>query len=337
MERDATRLRRLLLDRGLSRNSIDAAWPGWWADADDRSAADRARLRKALADRLGLEPDRLLGDRVEFVWRDDARYKHLRSETADELAALTSFGMAVGGYLLDALGPARSLPPLEAASLRAALLKERPWVDLSGLLAIAWGVGIPVAHLRVFPLPAKSMQAMVVAREGRFAVLLGKDASYPAPVAFTLAHELGHIALGHLDGAIGLVDLEADDGDDPDETAADRFALALLSGSADPIVEPGAARFSGAELAKAAVTAGRKHAIEPGSLALILGHQSGRFDIAQRALEGIYDRPRPMWQAVNAVAAQQLDPARLGGDANEYLGRVLNWSAGADSASSEIT
>ncbi len=36
---------------------------------------------------------------------------------------------------------------------------------------------------------------MVVNADGRFAILLGRDASYPAPVAFTLAHELGHVML----------------------------------------------------------------------------------------------------------------------------------------------
>ncbi len=332
MERDATRLRRLLLDQGLSGASIDAAWPGWWAE-DDASGENRARLRRALSRRLGLSLEGLAGDRVEFVWRDDdARFKHLRSEAAPKLAALISFGTAVGGYLLDALGPARDLPPIDPHAIRNAMLSVAPWIDLSGLLEIAWGLGIPVAHLRVFPLAAKEMHAMVVKQGGRTAILLGRDASYPAPLAFTLAHELGHVAAGHLGGASALIDFDPGDEHDADERdteerEADRFALTLLTGSAEPVVEPGASRFSGVALARAAIAAGRERSIEPGTLALVLGHQAGRFDIANQALAAIYDRPRPMWQAVNAFAAEKLARDQLDPDAAEYLARVLGWSS----------
>ena len=61
--------------------------------------------------------------------------------------------------------------------------------------------------LRIFPLKNKAMHAMVVRVRGRYAILLGRDATYPAPVAFTLAHELGHVLLGHLGDAPALVDL----------------------------------------------------------------------------------------------------------------------------------
>jgi hypothetical protein len=265
-----------------------------------------------------------MGDRVEFVWRDEARFKHLRSESAPELAALTSFGIAVGSYLLDAL-PAVPAPAIDPRTLRAALLEVDPWIGLSGLLAVSWQLGIPVIHLRVFPLATKSMQAMVVSHKGRHAILLGRDASYPAPIAFTLAHELGHIALGHLSGAPALVDFETEDEDELDaqEVAADRYALELLTGEADPQVDPGAARFNAQALAGAAVAAGTRHRVEPGTLALVLAHRQGCWAVANEALVEIYDRPRPMWAEVNRVAAEQLEPAALDADGAEFLGRVM--------------
>jgi hypothetical protein len=323
MERDATRLRRLLLDAELTGKVVDAAWPGWWDAGKDDEPAAREALRHSLAQRLGLSSKSLMGDRVEFVWRDEARFKHLKAQGPAQLAALTSFGMAVGSYLLRA-APAMQPPWLDAAQLRTALLELDPWVGLSGLVGTAWELGIPIVHLRVFPLAAKGMQAMVVTDEGRHAILLGRDASYPAPVAFTVAHEIGHIACGHLGAASALVDFEwENDERDIQETEADRFALELLTGTAEPLIDPGAARFTGEALAKAAMSAGKLHRIEPGTLVLVLAHRYGCWPAANEALSRIYDQPRPIWAEINRVAVERLSRARLDEDAREFLWRVL--------------
>ena len=42
------------------------------------------------------------------------------------------------------------------------------------------------------------MAAMTVHAASGNAILLAKDSGYPAQLAFYLAHELAHIALGHL-------------------------------------------------------------------------------------------------------------------------------------------
>lgn len=325
MDHNATRLRRLLLDAELSRSAINAAWPGWWKAEHDESPSSREALRHALARRLGLSTEGLLGDRVEFVWRDEARFKHLRSETASQLAALTSFGMAVGSFILGATTAAAPIR-LDAARLRAALLEVDPWISLSGIVGVAWQLGIPVLHLRVFPLANKSMQAMVVSHEGRYAVLLGRDANYPASIAFTLAHELGHIALDHLGAAPALIDFERDDEADQQEEAADSFALTLLTGDDKPRILPGADRFTGDALARAAMEAGQRHRIEPGTLALVLAYQNGCWAAANEALGLIYDEPRPIWAEVNRVAVEQLSLSNLDAESREFLGRVMGLS-----------
>lgn len=66
-----------------------------------------------------------------------------------------------------------------------------------------------------------------VALNGRPVILL---AAGPAPERrrFTLAHELGHIMLGHM-GLVGLVNREPSPEDDPLEQAANVFASRLLA------------------------------------------------------------------------------------------------------------
>ena len=318
-------LRRELRGAGLSEQAIDAAWPAWWSEelADDPSG--RAELRFALARRLGLSPKALLGERVRFVWNDEARFKHLSAEDEAHRAALASFGMTVGRALVRATPAVTSIVGVAAADLRAAVLGERAFVDLRALVFACWAVGLPVVHLRVFPLARKAMHAMVVGVEDRQAILLGRDAPYPAQAAFTLAHELGHAALGHLDGASALVDMEdpatATERDEQ-EQEADRYALELLTGTPEPTIETDGGRYNAPGLAKAVRDAAPRYRIEPGTLALCLAHQSGDWRTTMSAMRFLYGGPRPVWQDVNAVAATQLDLERIGDDAAEWVRSV---------------
>jgi Zn-dependent peptidase ImmA (M78 family) len=327
---DDRRLISRLRSAGISQAAIRAAWPSWWNKEAASSPSARAELRFALARRLGLEPKALLGERVEFVWHDEARFKYLSTEDAAQRAALTSFGMSVGRLLLRATssGP---IGISDAAGLRDAILKSSRFVDLNSIIATCWALGVPVIHLRVFPLEAKSMHAMVVSLDRRFAILLGRDARYPAPVAFTLAHEIGHIMLGHLADSPALVDLEdpstARDGDEQ-EREADRFALTLLTGSPDPEIRTNLERFNAPTLAKAVLDAAEGYAVEPGTLALCLAHRRNAWSVAMASLRFIYAERKPAWREVNGIASRQIDWDVLGDEAASYLRNVMTGNDG---------
>ncbi|MFN3514600.1 MAG: ImmA/IrrE family metallo-endopeptidase [Phenylobacterium sp.] len=325
MANDSKQLIAELRRAGFSTAAIQAAWPSWWTEEADASPSGRAELRFALARRLGLEPKPLLGERVEFVWNDEARFKHLSVEDGTTRAALTSFGVSVGRLLLQAV-PRVSLASASAEQLRNAILTNQPFVDLTSLVATCWGLGVPVIHLRVLPLEAKSMHAMVVGVDGRFAVLLARDASYPAPVAFTLAHELGHVLCGHLAGAPALVDVE-----DPafalerdeQEMEADCFALTLLTGSSNPDIQTNVEEFNAPTLAGAVLKASAEYGVEPGTLALCLAYRRKNWPVAMSALRFIYSQPRPIWQHINGIANSQLDWSALSEEGADYLQNVM--------------
>jgi hypothetical protein len=319
-------LRRELRNAGLSDEVIRAAWPTWWSEelADDPSGS--AELRFALARRLGLSPRSLMGERVTFVWNDEARFKHLSAEDLQHRAALASFGMTVGRSLLHATSAPATSSGIDAKALRKAILQGQAFVDLQSLLGTCWAMGIPVIHLRVFPLDAKSMHAMVVRVGSRHAILLGRDASYPAPVAFTLAHEIGHIALGHLADAPALVDMEDPArATEPDqqEREADEFGLELLTGTPQPRIDTHGSRFNAPGLANAVMEFGPRNGIEPGTLALCLAHQSGAWPVTMAAMKFIYRQAHPVWREVNAVADMQLDWDAIGDEAAEWIRNVM--------------
>lgn len=329
----AEKLRVRLTALGLSDAAISAAWPDWWTDDAESSLSAQTELRFGVARRLGLDPRSLLDDAGEprFMWLDETRFKHLTSEGNLERAGISSFGRAVASSLVNALpSPAGTFMDVSAGTARQTILAtDRPFVDLLDLLSLCWSVGVPVIHMRVFPWPQKRMAAMAVRVGDRSAILLGKDAMYPAPIAFYIAHELGHISLGHLDADRAIVDLEvetpASHDDDVEEQAADEFALELLTGDPRPTVLPADSdiRPSSAELARVALQSAADLRIEPGTLALCFGYSTKEWAVANAALQRIYQSPRPVWQEINRVALTQLSLVDASSDSAAFLGAVL--------------
>ena len=324
-ERD---LKRRLKAIGLSEGAIAAAWPQWWSEDADAFPSARLELHFSIAWKLGIDPRSLLDAEgtPRFIWRDEARFKHLSGESDTERAAISSFGRALGALLVPGTTPLIERLPAEAASVRNLILQNEPFVRLSNLLSVCWSTGTPVVHLRVFPRPHKRMAAMAVRIAERGAILLAKDASYPAHIAFYLAHELGHLLLGHLNREAAIVDLESTrlgSGDDREEYDADRFALELLTGTPEPNVVPLNRRYNAPALAAAVLDAGPKLRVEPGTLALCFGFSTQNWPVVNAAMRFIYQQPKPVWQEVNAVALRELDVTRIPQDAHAFIGSVL--------------
>jgi Zn-dependent peptidase ImmA (M78 family) len=324
---DVKHLRGTLQRFGFSTPAIEAAWPGWWTDEAELSPSAVNELRFSLARKLGLDPRSMLEDGApKFVWKE-AKFKRLTTEDDFERSAITSFGMSIGRAL--ALASTRG-PPIEgmkAKTLRNSILANAPFVRLLDLLGLCWAIGVPVIHLRVFPLSAKRMCAMAVRSGDRHTILLGRDSKFPAPIAYYLAHEIGHLALGHLRGADSIVDLQdplrqQDDIDD-EERQADRFALELLTGSDVLTVDTETKRFGAIQLATNLLNTANSVRIEPGTLALCFGYSTKDWSKAQAAMRHIYATQQPVWAEVNNVANQQIDWSKISEDFSFFLQAVM--------------
>ena len=312
---------------GIANAAIDAAWPQWWSSDAESSLSATAELTFTVARRLGLAPRELLDGEARFVWRDETKFKHLTADASEEEAALSSFGAAVARAALQGAGSEGLGEPLTALELRGAVLASGQFVDALGLLSLTWGIGIPVLHLRVLPLEQKRMHAMSSAVDHRAAVLLGRSDSYFAPAAFTIAHELGHIMLGHLPGGETVVDVEdpfrSPDRDDDEEVAADAFALELLTGQPSPIILIEDQSFTATQLADAVMREGPGLGIEPGVLAMCAGHHTGRWEQAYGALKIIQGGAQDVPTAINSLARSQLDWDAMSMDSQDYLATVM--------------
>lgn len=335
LDDDNVRFRTRLKKLGLTDSLIDAAWPTWWSEDADASVSARAELRYSLARKLGLDPQSLLddGETPRFVWKDTAQFKNLADISEVERWILTSFGTALGNLLLSFGGNATSLEGMSPMSLRSAILDGQKWIRLVDLLSLCWSVGVPTVHLRVFPWQRKRMNAMSVRLERGSAILLGKDSQYPAQISFYLAHEIAHIALGHLEKGRAIVDFDGEPNPDPryrpdrQEVTADRFALSLLTGTSDPIVLPKGVGRGARSLASAALNAAEELRIEPGTLALCFGHSTREWGTAIKALSYIYTEPKPVWREINRIASRELSRFDIPSDTATYLQRVMGEDA----------
>jgi hypothetical protein len=326
---EATNLKSRLKQLGLSDAAIDAAWPEWWSNSADSSASARLELRFSIARKLGLDARSLTDEEgvPRFIWRDEARFKNLTGEDDSQRAAIASFGMAFASIVIGATRTdSRSLPN-DPSAIRESILSFRPFVSLVDLLLLGWSVGIPVIHLRIFPLLQKRMAAMCVRVGERGAILMGKDSMYPAQIAFYLAHEMAHIALGHLKNQTAIVDLEANrlagPESDREEIEADRFALQLLTGRPDPQVLPSSDRYNAPGLADAVLRSAESLRIEPGTLALCFGYSTGNWAVVNSAMGFIYSSPKPVWAEINKLAMRELTMEGVPSDSRAYVNSVL--------------
>jgi hypothetical protein len=312
---------------GIANAAVDAAWPQWWSSEAESSLSATAELTFTVARRLGLSPQDLLDGETRFVWRDETKFKRLTAAASAEEQALSSFGCAVARTAIAGAVAGDSTATYSARDIRDAVLQEARFVHAEALLAFAWGVGIPVLQLRIFPLAQKRMHAMAAAVGGRAAVLLARDSSYLAPMTFTLAHELGHVMLDHLTDATAVVDLEgplmSPEPDDDEEAAADGFALELLTGEPEPVVQTHIERFSAAQLANAVDQQGPRLGIEPGVLAMCAGHSTNQWDKVYGALKIIAPGQQDVSAWLNSIAERQLDWSAMPEDSQDYLRVVM--------------
>lgn len=326
MPPSSDQLRRELIQAGIANSAIDAVWPQWWSDEANSSMSATAELTYTVARRLGLSPRALLDGSTQFLWRDETKFKNLGTTTEQDRSILAAFGTAVGRCAIQATRPTNFGEAVNIRAVREAILNESLLVNTPELLNLCWSLGIPVIHLRVFPLSRKRMHAMTVRINDRYAILLGLETKYYAVAAYMLAHELSHIFLGHLENEANVLDIENPleaIGADDEEKQADRLALTVLTGTPTPEVHSDTESYSATQLADAATTAAINERIDPGVLALCLGHNTRKWEKTYGALKIIPPGEQPVSQQINSLAASQFDWQIISYSSQEFLTRVM--------------
>ena len=324
-----TPLYRRLSQVGLTRHFVrNTALPSWWDDEVAANPAGYAQGLLLLSRHLGLDLRSLQDDTVPLRLRDfgACKYKKRAGVTEDELAMARVIATRAAQLAAEAMPDAPAALPASAAEARQQILDGgAPWVGLHELLDYCWSLGVPVLHLDHFPPHAHRPDGFAARVRGRPVIVLCRKARNPAWMLFILAHELGHILLGHIEDDGALLDEHVDEASqDGEEKEANAFAVELLTGRPDRRFVA-AGRWPNAQgLADEALRIGRQTQTDPGHIVLNYAHAMGGnsfFAVANAALRLLESRADAV-ALVRAKLAERLDWSRLPEDSSEFLMRV---------------
>lgn len=304
--------------------------PDWW---DDDAAANPTGFTEAtwvLARHLGISPKALAvaDEPLALPSAPNVVFKNAKSTTEQEVALARALAVQTARFAALGAPKATTDLPHTAEEIREAILETgSPWVGFEGLLKYCWTIGIPVIHVANLPRTAKKMHALAANVDGRFVIVISIQRTQPAWLLFILAHELGHIVLRHVANESALIDAEVQqDSVDPQEVAANRFAMSVITGQETLRVTP-TGRWPNAEaLARDAMTLGTQLGVDPGHIILNYAKSMSVGDknfwaVASAALSKLPSEPNPL-QAIHSHIAGRLDWQRLPKETAEFVMRM---------------
>ena len=314
-------------ERGFDAHFLKSSvLPDWWEDKLASEPSNRALAEAAVSKLLGFRIQHLRDPKTKLPEAPIANFRLKRDK--DVKVADLRPSLYVAERLAKILVPTllKKLPDFDTSirpeQIRKRILAKANGVDLESLVAFAWSAGVVVIHVDPQRLPKDSKKFAGVAMFcGQTpVVVLASKKDGPPWLAFHLAHELGHIFLGHVKpGDDPLVDADIDKADDDQqEKQADEFANSVLTGSANPAVTSNY-RLNAQKLANAAKAWGQVNGVNAGTVALVYARTRDMWGSAQGALQLLHCA-----SGAHALIGEQLakrfDPA----DVSESSARFLS-------------
>ena len=314
---------------GFPTSFLRTLIPDWWTADVEAEPGALTDLKIRLARRLGLELQSLVGTGdVTLALPAVVRYKRaVRLADAGVNRPFVAYCTALAQTVAAAMPSRSASPSSDGDTERDAILADADvaFVSFNSLLRRCWEeLDIAVVHISRLPTLSKGFDAASYRVDGRYVIVLAKQSPYPAWASFLLAHELGHIAAGHVGEGEVIVDDEPENptGPNADETVADMYALATLASS--KLVTVGIqGRPTAAALARAAIATGRELHVDPGHLILRFARESGEWELAQLALARMHDDV-DVARDINRIALAHLALDDVGEDGRESLVQALS-------------
>ena len=302
----------------------DLVLPQWWEDEAAENPVTYSQALMIVARHLGLDFRALRDPDAPLVPVIPAscRYKKVAGAPIDSLEVATAISLRVASLVCTAMSQHPLEPVGQALDVRSSILASgAPWVGLEQLLDYCWSVGVPVVPITKWPAKGGRPSALAAHLSGRPVIIICNKKS-SAWLLFEIAHELGHIALGHLQDGGAVLDEKFDGQEsDAEETAANEYAETLLTGRPHPCYA--SARWMKAgRLAQEAAVIGRRDRVDPGHVILNYCSSSGPdfYRLANAALKKLAQVPPTSLMRERMM--QELDWDEIPEESAEYLVRV---------------
>lgn len=269
-----------------------AILPDWWDEScqDDPALLPDVEVRVARFLRLPLSAVRETATKLTPPSYAGVQLRRARNMESERLVpaihTATQIASAVVRNLRRA-APAVQMPPAEGLAWRNEIQRNRTAntaIGLEDVLQDLWKRGIPVVPLEI--LPAPSFQGLACMIGDRPVVLLGHKHDVSGRLAFFIAHEVGHIAVGDCTPDNPIVDEDEDVADDTDvENKAEAYAVKILFGR-DDVPDIDADNYK--DLATKAANIERSRGIDAGAVIFRWARQTGEYALASRAVQALY-------------------------------------------------
>ncbi|MBW4419878.1 MAG: ImmA/IrrE family metallo-endopeptidase [Myxacorys californica WJT36-NPBG1] len=267
---------------GLSTSFIkNMAFPSWWKSELESDEGAISQLLNSLSRRLFLKVNFSQNSDLSLAFLPIPATKFKLQKSQEDPQLFSYLARSIANAVSSTIEQAYFSIPSEALSIRQSILQRESSVNLDSLLDFCWGVGIPVVHFDKQPDGHVKSDGLVVMSGRRPVILIGSSRKQSAWLLFILAHELGHIAKGHLQEGI-LVDESFLRGvNDDEEDTANQFAAQLLFGD---VPLQWAANLNKNRLLAKARCLSEEHNLDSGALILNYGWQTKNWGCAVAAL-----------------------------------------------------
>jgi len=214
--------------------------PTWWDDKIADSVDGAWELVIHVARCLSLDANALSEGRILPKGAvSNISFKRNASIASETITASSLLASSLSNAILSATKTTYSKPSFDAMKVYQAIRTAgNGTVDFDSLLSFCWDSGIPVIPLSNLPVGLRKMDGAALQVGDRPVIVIARKNDSKSWLSFILAHELGHIALGHLQQNSSIIDVSlqkettfaSDTPSDKMERDADTFALDILGG-----------------------------------------------------------------------------------------------------------
>ncbi|WP_148044699.1 ImmA/IrrE family metallo-endopeptidase [Stagnimonas aquatica] len=313
---------------GIERRYLLRVLPEWMLAYPPTSTTELVEAKVLLSTILGLDLEALLsGHGAAFATPPSPPlFKRALKVSAEALTPAAAMFGALARSVASAVASQVQQLPADPEMLRVEVLKSTGLVCLESLLTALWQHGIPVVHFSDLPDKFSRPDAMVMDVGGRPCVVVGGKRQHAAWQLFYVAHEAGHIALGHLTENGLILDADIDTSSvekDDEEDEANKYGLSLLAGSR-AIDLPANPSLTGTPLARQISKLARDQAIDAGHLLLRFAAQNNAWAAAGQVLNLIsVDEQKDGPKLINRIARAHLDWGNMTDEGRSFVARAL--------------